>query len=64
MKLARMVNGRCRGMDGRFRKRSDCRRGSQGLSGAKTTRAGCRDEKGAFIPIAQCNPPWARKRRK
>jgi hypothetical protein len=24
----------------------------------------CRDKAGAFVPIARCNPPWARKRRR
>ena len=34
-------------------------RGNITLAGAEE---GCRDKDGEFVPVAQCNPPWARRK--
>jgi hypothetical protein len=37
---------------------------TQHYSGFSFDGVNCRDSQGNFVPVMQCNPPWARKRRR
>lgn len=52
----------CRATNGLIAPLGRCH-GLVNLAGlGKTEREGCRDPRdGSFVPVAQCNPPWARK---